>query len=349
MTLRKPFAAKSDETMKHYRQQKRLRRRLSIAAALGFACLWSTPGVARPSRYNVHQRPTVNQLPVASLTPLGALSAPEQVQRTSADLPFSVEVPEERKKRAAAKRVDKKKAATSYSAYEHRLTLEANTTDTCLSSADGGGSRVQNRDLLQLYRYNGYRPRGQTVRAERLVDGKEPELLVEDFFVDVETDQVRRVSKTVVRLAPVASDTEGFAIYAFREHSRVNLVLSAPGASMVGPSTNATQLGCGMRRVSLPNDARNGVALSFALGLPRTVSPESVDNFQAYGQVPMERAVRVSVSLSQTSRDRHPVLSVTVGTPNRPIRNALKGSLPRWTDVLGNERAQELQQKLSRR
>jgi hypothetical protein len=81
------------------------------------------------------------------------------------------------------------------------------------------------------------------------------------------------------------------------------------------------------------------------------IHPERIENFQAYQQVPMKKAVRVSVSLSQTSRDPRPVLSVTLGTPNRPIQNALKTSLPRWSEVLGVEEAQKLQeaqrQKLS--
>lgn len=325
---------------------RRFNLRSFLAAPLLLCSFWTTPSVAES------RRPTLDQLPPASLTSLAALSAPDQVQRTSDRLPFSIEIPEERKRReveAKKSRKVKKKASASYASYEHRLTLVANAADVCLSSADTTSSRLENRDSLQLHRYRGYRPRVQTVRAERLVQGERPQLLVEDFFVDVDTDQARRAGKTVVPLVPVAMDTQGFAVYAFREHHRINLVLSAPGASMVGPTTSASQLGCGIRRVSLPNDARNGVAMSFALGLPRTDRPERVENFQAYQRVPMERAVRVSVSLSQTSRDAHPVLSVTVGQPNRPIQNALKGALPRWLDVLGNERAQQLQKELAAR
>ncbi len=322
-------------------------RTLRALSMLLLCSLWPAAGAASP------ERPRLNQLPAASLTSLTALSEPEQVQRTSADLPFSIEIPEERKRREEAlKKGKRKEASNSYATYEHRLTLVAKTDDLCLSSQHASSSRLENQDRLGLQRYEGYRPRVQAVRAERLLGGKRPRLVVEDFFVDIETDHVRRAAKVEVPLQRVAGDSEGFAIYAFREHHRINLVLSAPGASMVGPNTNAARLGCGMRRVSLPNDARNGVALSFALALPRTDHPERVENFQAYQQVPMKKAVRVSVSLSQTSRDPHPVLSVTLGTPNRPIQNALKSSLPRWNEVLGNEQAQKLQeeqrQKLSR-
>jgi hypothetical protein len=83
--------------------------------------------------------------------------------------------------------------------------------------------------------------------------------------------------------------------------------------------------------------------------LPDTRGPETVDDFQPHANVPLKRAVRVSVSLSQTSRDPKAVLSVTVGRPNRPIEDALRGALPRWNDVLGSDEARELAQRLSQR
>jgi hypothetical protein len=79
------------------------------------------------------------------------------------------------------------------------------------------------------------------------------------------------------------------------------------------------------------------------------VAPEKVQDFRAYGQVPMERAIRVSVSVSQTSRDPAPVLSLTFGDPSRPVRDALKDRMPRWNEVLGQERATEIEQKLAKR
>jgi len=312
------------------------------ALALCAAGLWAPATVAEAAP----GRPTLSRIPIVSLPRQEALKAPEKVEETSETLPFEVIVPADRPKENK-----KKQSGDSYGEYQHWLSLRALKGDTCLRNGGASASRTEDRDQLELYSYSGYAYADQviTVRAERLELGKNPALLVEDYFVAPRAGHASHAATTRVPLIKVAEVSRGFTVYAFREPGRLNLVLSAPGAAMITPNSGAITLGCGITRVTIDTSGRSGVATSFALGLPKVVVPENVQDFRAYGQVPMERALRVSVSVSQTSRDPAPVLSLTFGDPSRPVRDALKDRMPRWNDVLGQERANEIEQKLAKR
>ncbi len=308
------------------------------AAVACAAALWA-PGVAE----SAPARPTLTQFPIVSLPQQDALTVPESVEETSDDLPFEVILPPDRPKH------DKKSPNSGYGEYQHWLTLKARGNDVCLRTSGGSMTRSENRDRIEFYSYSGHPQQVVTVRAERLELDETPELVFEDYFVSARAAHARHASTTRVPLVKVAEMGEGLTVYAFREPNRLNLVLSAPGASMIMPNASALRLGCGVSRVSLETHGRSGVATSFAVGVPDASAPEKVDGFRSWGQVPMRRAWRVSVSVSQTSRDPAPVLSLTFGEPSRPVRDALKQQLPRWNEVLGPTRASELEVKLAKR
>lgn len=307
--------------------------------ALCTAGLWAPAAQAAPGR------PTLAQIPIVSLPRQEALKAPEKVEASSENLPFEVIFPADRPKE------NQKKPANSYGEYQHWLSLKALKSDICLRSTGASASRAEERDQLELYGYTGYGYPDQvlSVRAERLELDQSPALVVEDYFVSPRAGHAGHAATTRVPMIKVAEVSRGLTVYAFREPGRLNLVLSAPGAAMITPNSGAITLGCGISRVTIDTSSRSGVATSFALGVPKVLAPESVQDFRAYGQVPMDHAFRVSVSVSQTSRDPAPVLSLTFGEPSRPVRDALKDRMPRWNEVLGQERANEIEQKLAKR
>lgn len=313
--------------------------------------LWAEGASAQPTP----SRPWLSQFPIVSLPRQEALSRPDRVEETSQNLPFEVIFPPDRPK---TDKPAKKDASSSYGAHQHWLTLAARSGDVCLRTSGGGSvgrspvvgrAGVEDRDQVEFYSYSGYAEQIASVRAERLEQGETPELVVEDFFVSARAGHVRRASTTHVPLVKVAEMGSGFGVYAFREPHRLSLVLWAPGAAMILPNARSANAGCGLSRISLEIAGRSGVATSLAVGVPDTSAPEKIDGFRAWSQVPMQRAWRVSVSVSQTSRDLEPVLSLTFGDTSRPVRDALKQQMPNWNKVLGPDRARELEQKLAQR
>jgi len=317
------------------------RRRTLCTALLCAAGLWA-PAAAQ----SAPARPTLAQFPIVSMPRQEALTLPDKVEQTSTDLPFEVIFPPGRPKQD---KKAKKSADGSYGEYQHWLTLKAGGNDVCLRATGASMSRSEDRDKLEFYSYSGYPQQVVSVRAERLELDKTPELVIEDFFVSARAGHVQHASTTRVPLVKVAEMGKGLTVYAFREPHRLSLVLSAPGASMIMPNASAVRLGCGVSRVSLETNGRSGVATSFALAVPDISAPEKVDGFRSWNQVPMQRAWRMSVSVSQTSRDPAPVLSLTFGDPSPPVRDALKQQMPRWNEVLGPTRASELEVKLAKR
>jgi len=317
------------------------RSRSLCMLALCAAGLWTPAAIAEATP----GRPALSQIPIVSLPRQEALKAPDKVEETSENLPFEVIFPADRPKE------NKKPGPSSYGEYQHWLSLKALKSDVCLRASGASASRAAERDQLELYGYTGYGYADQvlSVRAERLDLDKNPALVVEDYFVSPRAGHAGHAATTRVPLVKVGEVSRGLTVYAFREPGRLNLVLSAPGAAMITPNSGAITLGCGISRVTIDTSGRSGVATSFALGVPKVVVPESVQDFRAYGQVPMDHAYRVSVSVSQTSRDPAPVLSLTFGDPSRPVRDALRDRMPRWNEVLGQERASEIEQKLAKR
>lgn len=316
--------------------------RRALRACSGLVCalgLWGAAAVA----HGAPGRPTLAELPIASLPRLDSLKTPEQVEITSEDLPFEVVFPTDRPVQKKGKA-----AAVSYT-YVHWLTLRARAKEVCLSAGGAAGTRTEDRDHIEMYGYSHNDNQIFSVRAERLSLDQGPALVVDDFFVAPTSGKVERGATTRVPLLKVAEGPDRLTVYAFREHNQVHLVFAAPGATMIGPTARPVVLGCGLSRVSLDTSGRSGVATSFAVGLPESVQPERLEQFHGYDQVPMQRAVRVSVSVSQTSRDPAPILSLTFGDPSPPVQNALKNQMPRWTDVLGAERAREIEAQVAKR
>ena len=334
----------------HAMQPTRLSQRVrrSCTVALCAAGLGAPAAVAEAAP----GRPTLAQIPIVSLPRQEALPTPDKVEESSENLPFEIIFPADRPKENK-----KKGVSSSYGEYTHWLSLRALKGDLCLRNGNAAASRPQDRDQVELYGYSGYSYADQvlSVRAERLElgpqpgGGQGPMLVAEDYFVSPRSGHARFASATRVPLVKVAEVSGGLKVYAFREPGRLTLVLSAPGAAMITPNFGALGLGCGISRVTIDTAGRSGAATSFAIGLPEMVAPEKVQDFRAYGQVPMERAIRVSVSVSQTSRDPAPVLSLTFGDPSRPVRDVLKDRMPRWNELLGQERAHEIEQKLAKR
>lgn len=294
--------------------------------------LIAAPSVAQTTP--AHQ--SLEAVPVATMPPTLAAKTDAKIEHSSDDLPFEIQVlPRPPKKRFRS--VDDPE-------FSHRLTLRAKTPETCLSGS--GATRVQGRDEIQVYAH--YKVRGvmHTVRVERLLEGARPQLLVEDYYVDPDTAQAERVVRSSVPLLELTHYSNKVGVYAFREHHELNLVVSAPGSALIGPNMFARDLGCGLSRTSLVADGRGGVAISFALGVPDPSHPEQVSDFRAYGRVPLDRALRVSASISQTSRDPAPLISVTLGEPSPPVERVLRDRMPSWSQVLGDERARELQEQL---
>ncbi|HEU5072889.1 MAG TPA: hypothetical protein VFU02_01925 [Polyangiaceae bacterium] len=320
---------------------RRPRRRRVWSAVFCAAGLWTLAAAAQAAP----ARPTLAQFPLVSLPRPEALSLPDQVQETSENLPFEVILPDDRPKYEKKT----KGSVINYDQYQHWLTLKARERDVCLRSNGASMARSEDRDRLEFYNYAGQPEQIRSVRSERLELHTRPELVVEDFFVSPRAGHARHASTTRVPLVKVADMGEGLAVYAYREPHRLSLVLSAPEAAMIMPNASAVRLGCGVSRVSIETSGRSGVATSFALGVPERKAPEDVGDFRAWAQVPLQRAWRVSVSVSQTSRDPAPVLSLTFGDPSRPVRDALKAQMPRWNEVIGPERAREIELELSKR
>jgi hypothetical protein len=174
-------------------------------------------------------------------------------------------------------------------------------------------------------------------------DRKQPYLLVEDYWVDMERAKVKRTTRNKVRLSQLNSHGSDVQVYAYRDSRSLNLVMSAPNATMLGGSNSSPQImGCGIQMITLPMTSRSGVATSFSVGVPDVnADPMTVEDFRSYAPVPLKSALRVSISLSKMSRDEEPVISVSFGDAPAVIRSALQQSSIRWGALLGEERAAE--------
>src|SRR5688500_1906919 len=166
--------------------------RRALCASGGLVCaagLWGAVAVAHAAP----ARPTLTELPIASLPRQDSLKAPERIETSSEDLPFEVVVPPERRDIAKLK-----KQAGGYGTYQHWLTLKALTNDVCLRSA--AATRVEDRDQVVIYGYQGYPSQMVSVRAERLSLDRGPALVVDDFLVEPISGHVKHAATTRVPL-----------------------------------------------------------------------------------------------------------------------------------------------------
>jgi hypothetical protein len=227
-------------------------------------------------------------------------------------------------------------------------TVTAAAPDLCLSSSAMTIRREKRHDKAVVY--------GQSKQAitylfhgERVMtQGNTTYLSSRSYALDAAKGQVEVVRDNKVSLTPVAS-REDLRVYVFRGPRELHLVVSAPeNSAMIGANGGASRLGCGLKRLSFPLSEQPDLALSFALGFAeKDAKPSEAGGFHGSQPMPLDEALRVSASVSQTSRDPSPVLSVTIAPTNKTIRTTLEQQMPRWNEILTAEELASLDSKRS--
>jgi|SoiMethySBSTD1v2_1073268.scaffolds.fasta_scaffold02683_16 hypothetical protein len=227
-------------------------------------------------------------------------------------------------------------------------TVSTTAPDWCLTSSAGSVRREQKRDRLLVYGRRGSQPAMYPLNTERVVtEGNAAYLLARSYWVDAATGGLELVDDRKVKLTPVARREKFLDVYAFRGSRELHLVFRVPeNSAMIAANGGTAQLGCGLKRLSFPLGERADLALSFALGLPEK-NPKPGPGFNAAQTIPLAEAFRVSASISQTSRDPAPVISVTVAPTNATIRRNLERTMPRWTELVTAEELARVSQDQS--
>jgi hypothetical protein len=227
-------------------------------------------------------------------------------------------------------------------------TVTAATPDLCLSSSAMSIRREKRHDKGVVYSQS-KQAITHLFHGERVVtQGSATYLSSRSYALDGATGQVEVVRDNKVSLTPVAS-REGLRVYVFRGPRELHLVVSAPeNSAMIGANGGASRLGCGLKRLSFPLSEQPDLALSFALGFAEKDAKPSMDEgFHSSQPIPLDEALRVSASISQTSRDPAPVLSVTIARTNKTIRTTLEQQMPRWNEILTVDELTSLDAKRS--
>jgi hypothetical protein len=157
------------------------------------------------------------------------------------------------------------------------------------------------------------------IRIQRLLEKEGRSYLeVADAWVDAKTLGARLRERAEIPLARLARDPLGSDVFAFRDASRIWLIVDAPeGGVVFGPNANARST-CGHVLASLEVSPK-GAALAVLVGARGDADAEGVRPFSA---------VQVSASVSRSSRDRDPVLSVTLARPPRELEKAAAAAVP---------------------
>ncbi len=306
------------------------------SAMLSLAVLAVSGGASsKPSRV------TLPSLPLEALSTLDVGNPPAKLSSTARPSELSIEV----------KKPGKNRPSSDYYEGNGYTTTTVATTEPgwCLSSSAGNIRREQQRDKFVAYGRRGTQPALQPFQSERVVtEGNTTYLLAKSYWLDAATGQLELIDDRKVKLTRVARRENALDVYAFRGPRELHLVFHArPNAAMIAANTGVTQLGCGLKRLSFPLGEHADLALSFALGLPEK-NPKPGAGFNASQPIPLAEALRVSASISQTSRDAAPVISVTIAPTNATIRRNLEHSMPRWTDLVSREELARLTQDQSR-
>jgi hypothetical protein len=227
-------------------------------------------------------------------------------------------------------------------------TVAATAPDWCLSSSATTIRREKQHDKLvvqtQGKHSTTYLFHGERVAAE----GNATYLFSRSYWLDANTGYLELARDRKVRLTRIASRPDAVDVYAFRSPRELALVITTPeSAAMIGANGGIARLGCGLKRLSFPLSDQPDLALSFALGVAEK-DPKPSEGFHASQAVPLADALRVSASISQTSRDPAPVVSVTIAPTNRTIRTQLEQHMPRWNEVLTSEEIARISQAQSR-
>jgi hypothetical protein len=175
-----------------------------------------------------------------------------------------------------------------------------------------------------------------TVRFERLVTAGSPRLEGASAFVDPDTGGVKLIARETMPLALVAKGPVGINVYAAREGQNVHFVVTTPtlpeglpkqAASTARSLTRrlSAQLAstmfrnghseCGHFRATMRSEKGSGEvvtvqAMTVAPGEPEPAEEGASPDVQAIRAM-KKRPVLVNLSVSQSSSDREPVISVS--------------------------------------
>jgi hypothetical protein len=183
------------------------------------------------------------------------------------------------------------------------------------------------------------------LRLERLVtnDTGAASLEIGDGWIDMKSENVRIETTTRVPLVRLAKGPAAdIAVYGFRSGGKLHVVLSARHALTLMYIDEVGAIGrtdCGHARLTLDPSSKGGAMIVVAgrvivpnevVARPPTAEAQQMPQAQVQqrssGEQP--RAFQMSVSTSRTSRDKEPLLSVSVGwteeepPPNVPVRGA---------------------------
>jgi hypothetical protein len=179
------------------------------------------------------------------------------------------------------------------------------------------------------------------LRMERFVgaDTGKPELEITDGWVDMTTSGMREERKTRIALTVIGSGPAGYSVYGFRSDGKLHVVFPTPQRFVfVDAFGKLGFVGCQHARLVVDPAASTGTMIRIAGTVetarsgPKALTAKSRDVAQ-----PMTlRGIEASVSVSQTKRDREPLLSVTVGwSEDEPLMPALVNGVPEAMPIEG--------------
>ncbi|UQA59122.1 hypothetical protein [Polyangium aurulentum] len=176
------------------------------------------------------------------------------------------------------------------------------------------------------------------IRLEQLVtnDAGAASLEIDDGWLDLKTENVRIETTTRVPLARLAKGpTDEIAVYGFRSGGKLHVVLpSKRSLAYVDEGGGVGHAVCGHARLTLDPSSKGG---SMILAAGRAILPDKLvaprptskpqqmlhAQLQQRSTGERQRGFQVSVSTSRASRDKEPLLSVSVTwTEEEPPPNA---------------------------
>lgn len=295
--------------------------RVALVSALLVA---STRSAAAP----VH--PRFSALPVASIPAASvAGSAPASIERSESVDGFDVrDAVQPSPSRPFANRIRAAKASRI-----PLVSVGPEPSDACLSSLptpefSGARARVAAAFPVPVPSFvSGASGRMQVsggvhaLRLQRLVARSDRmDLEITDAWVDPETRGARLQGRVDIPLAELAKTPLGSRVFAFRDERRVWIVIEAPEhGDVVGPTATARSR-CGHMLTDLEIGSK-GAARSFFI--ETLASEKNRDD-------PRKRvsAFVLSASISRTSRDAEPVISLTIAPAPRELLSTLSASVP---------------------
>jgi len=322
-------------------------RALALTPALIVFAL-ATPSAATPT-------PTFSKLPVGAVTEPPTKKAPVAIGAretvpgfflASPSWPANVALPH----RFLAVVGSPEQADAIRPARRGKKVFDAppNASGTCFSEAsgdlrspmdeDGDGREPEWREFLeqvQTYPKTKDNPRSgvAAVHSERFVEqGGGAAIESVDAWVDPATRGVRLIGKATLPLVPVATTTGGLRVFAGRDErpggkKLVQFVLVPPRSEHDRPTPtwvmrgdgDVAHGGCSHLRVGLAVEDLDGDHAVFRaeVRLPDGPKPESASKAKDAPEEIRVRPVEVQVSVSKTSRDKEPVVSVSYGWAGR--------------------------------